>query len=185
MTSRGPPTRSPHRKPRTGITTASLLLVIDESPASRRAVAYVGRMVGRRRGVRLCLAHLLPRLPPRLLEFRGAENPGEETRLDARLKTRQRRWIATAKNTAQRTLAAAKSTLCKAGVPARALGVRLSEAVDQHRVSDRILELARASHCDTVVVGRASVSWFRALLSGDLSEELIRRGQGFTIWVVE
>ena len=82
-------------------------------------------------------------------------------------------------------MAAATATLRKAGVPQRALGIGLSEAVYGHRAVDRILELARARKCDTVVVGRQSVSWFRALLRGDLSEELVRRGQGFTIWVVE
>ena len=54
--------------------TTRLLVLVDESPASKRAVSYVARMVGRRRGFQLCLAHLLPPLPAGLMEFRGAEN---------------------------------------------------------------------------------------------------------------
>ncbi len=163
------------------MTTARVLIVVDESHASQRAVAYVGRIIGRRRGSRLCLAHVLPRLSPRLHDFRSTENPSEEKRL----KARRQRWLAAAKKTAERTLTAARATLRRAGVPERALGIRLSEAVDHTRVGERILELAHARKCDTVVVGRESVSWYRALLGGDLSEELVRRGQGFTIWIVE
>jgi nucleotide-binding universal stress UspA family protein len=39
--------------------------------------------------------------------------------------------------------------------------------------------------CDTVVIGRKSLSWLRELIDGDPAEELVRRGKGFTIWVVE
>ncbi len=57
-----------------------LLLVVDESRSSKRAVTYVARTIGRRRGFQLCLAHLLLPIPPALLEFGGAENPDEERR---------------------------------------------------------------------------------------------------------
>jgi len=39
--------------------------------------------------------------------------------------------------------------------------------------------------CDTVVIGRKSLSWLGDLIHGDPAEELIRQGKGFTIWVVE
>jgi nucleotide-binding universal stress UspA family protein len=165
--------------------TNALLVVIDESDASKRAVNYVASLVGRRRGFRLCLTHLLPRLPPGLLEFAGTEDPHEESRLDARLKARQRRWVTEARKRAQRVLARANTVLHRAGVPERTLGVQMSEGVMGHSAADRILELARRRRCHTVVIGRKSVSWFRELVRGDLSEELVRRGQGVTIWVVE
>jgi hypothetical protein len=39
--------------------------------------------------------------------------------------------------------------------------------------------------CDTVVIGRDSLSWLGELIHGDPVEELVRQGKGFTIWVVE
>src|SRR5207244_3426527 len=73
----------------------TILIVVDGSAASRRALAYVARIVGRRRGFRLCLIYLLPPLPPRLLESRGTEDPKAEEQLSAQLKVKQRRWIST------------------------------------------------------------------------------------------
>jgi nucleotide-binding universal stress UspA family protein len=79
----------------------------------------------------------------------------------------------------------ATATLRDAGVSARALDVLLSEGVEGWGAAERILELARARRCDTVVVGRESMSWFRDLMGGNLAAELVRRGKGYTIWVVE
>ena len=48
-----------------------LLLVIDDSPSCVNAVKYTAKMLGHRRGFRIHLLHLLPPLPPELLEFGG------------------------------------------------------------------------------------------------------------------
>src|SRR5438876_4229143 len=69
----------------------TILIVVDGSAASRRALAYVARIVGRRRGFRLCLIYLLPPLPPRLLECRGTKEPKAEEQFSAQLKIKQRR----------------------------------------------------------------------------------------------
>ena len=160
-------------------------MVVDESPASKRAVTYVAKIVGRQRNLRICLAHMLPRLPSRSIEFRGVANSQTEQRLDARLEHHQQRWRAGATKKAQRALGMATATLRRGGVPAKALDIRSSEAVEGLGAAERVLELARARRCDTVVVGRESVSWFRELMRDNLAEELVRRGKGYTIWVVE
>ena len=156
-----------------------LLVVLDEFTASRRTVAYLAKIVGRRRGLQQCLVHVLPRLPPALLESGGSEDQ------DAQLGARQQRWLVAGKRTAQQTFARAKVALRKASVPAHALDVQFFGALDGRSAADRILELARASRCRTVVIGRESLSWFRELVRGDLAGELVRRGEGFTIWVVD
>jgi nucleotide-binding universal stress UspA family protein len=162
-----------------------LLVVLDESTASRRTVAYVARLVGRQRGFQLCLAHVLPPLPSRLLESGGGEGADQRRREPARLKARQQRWRLAVKRSAQQTFARAKAALRKAGVPAKALDVQFFGAIDGRTAADRILDVARASRCRTVVVGRESLSSFRELLRGDLPGELVRRGQGFSVWVVD
>ncbi len=164
---------------------AKLLVVVDESRPAKHAVAYVARMVGRRKGFRLCLAHVLPPFPPALLEFRGTENPDEEERLDAERKAKQGRFVRAARDAAEKVLASALSTLRKAGVPRSIIDTRFFEPANGSGAAERILELARASRYHTVIVGRESVSWFREIVQGDLAEELVRRGQGFAIWVIE
>lgn len=166
------------------MTNGRLLLVVDESQASKRAVTYVAKIVGRQRDLRICLVHIVPRLPPRSLECRDADNP-HARRPHARPTDTPQRWLAGAQKAAQRALGTATATLRDAGVSARVLDVQLSEGVEGLGAAERILELARARRCDTVVVGRESVSWFRELMGGNLAAELVRRGKGYTIWVIE
>jgi len=163
----------------------TILIVVDGSAASRRALAYVARIVGRRRGFRLCLIYLLPPLPPRLLESRGTEDPKAEEQLSAQLKVKQRRWISTAEAAARRTLVSAHTMLRKAGFTAKAVEARFSHPVGTRDAANEVLDLAQVHKCGTVVVGRDSVSWLRHLLRGDLAEELLRRAKGLTLWVVE
>ena len=54
-----------------------LLVIVDDSVASKRAVRYVGKFVGKRRGFRIRLVHVLPSLPPELLEYGGSNPAGE------------------------------------------------------------------------------------------------------------
>jgi len=63
-----------------------LLVVVDNSLASMRAVAYVAQILGGRRGFRFCLAHTLPSPPAGMMEFGGSEDPQKEEWLEARLR---------------------------------------------------------------------------------------------------
>ena len=164
-----------------------LLVVVDESSSSKSAVEYVARMLRRRRGFQLCLAHLLPPLPPILLEFGGAEDPDKERRLDAQLKTEQQEWIAAARRKAEPDLNRARARLRKAGLPATSLTIQFSDpASEQDSVSEEILGLARRNKCHTIVVGRRSVSWLRRITGAkDLAERLVQEGKNLTLWIVE
>ncbi len=162
-----------------------LLIVVDESAASERAVKYVGKFAGKRRGFHICLAHVLPPLPPRLLEHGGASIPEKEARLEADLKSEQRRWISDAKKRLQKVLDKARAILQKAGVPAGAIQTLFCEPEEGPYAAESILNMAKECRSRTVVVGRQSVSWFHELFSQDLPEELLRHGKGFCVWAVE
>jgi nucleotide-binding universal stress UspA family protein len=162
-----------------------LLVVLDDSAASRFAVKYVAKFVGKRRGFRICLVHVLPPLPPSLLEHGGSEDPAKETLLEVDLKAEQHHWISAAKKTSQKGLDEARATLRKAGVSTGKVQALFCEPGEGPNAADAILNMARGCHCRTVVVGRQSVSWFHELFSQELSEELLRRGKGFCVWAVE
>jgi nucleotide-binding universal stress UspA family protein len=162
-----------------------ILVAIDDSPASRRAVTYVAKLVGRRRGFRLYVVHVLPPLPTELLEHGGSEDPTKETRLEVNLKSEQQLWISAAKKAAQKGLNKARTSLRRAGISAGAVQALFSEPADGRDAADAILQMAHECKCHTIVVGRQSVSWFHELFSKELAEELLRRGKGFSVWLVQ
>lgn len=79
----------------------------------------------------------------------------------------------------------ARTVLRKGGVAAASIEERFCYPAEGRARGDEILELAREQKCHTVVVGSESLSWLKQLLGNDPVEELLRRGKGFTIWVVE
>jgi len=162
-----------------------LLVVVDDSAASRRAVKYVAKFVRKRRGFRICLVHVLPPLPPELLEHGGSEDPAKEARLEVDLKAEQHRWVSAAKNTSQKSVDEARATLRKAGISAGTVQALFCEPGEGSDTADAILDMARGCHCRTVIVGRQSVSWLHELFSQELSEELLRRGKEFCVWAIE
>lgn len=178
-------TRSrPNEVTRRPVAETRLFVALDDSPASVRAVKYLAEFVCPRRSS-IHLVHVLPPLPAELLEHGGAYNPAEEGRLEANLREQQRDWISGAKKSAQAGLKEARSTLQCAGVPKGSMRALFCEPGESRDAADSILNMARECDCHTIVVGRESVSWFRKLFSRDLAEELLRRGKGFSIWVIE
>jgi len=108
-----------------------LLVVVDESKASKRAVSYVGQVVGRRRRFKVCLAHTLSEIPASLIEYGGAKNPDEEEKLDAELHTKQKQWIFAAQEKAKLALDRAGAALRKAGLAAGAIEARFCGSATQ------------------------------------------------------
>jgi K+-sensing histidine kinase KdpD len=52
-------------------------------------------------------------------------------------------------------------------------------------VIQSLLEAAQMNGCGTVVVGRQSHAWRRELSQYQIADELVRKGEGFTVWVAE
>jgi nucleotide-binding universal stress UspA family protein len=142
-----------------------ILRAVDDSEVTARAVTYVASIIEGQPGVRLCLLHVFAPLPPKLLEFGGAENPAEEERREAVQTDARTQWIARAKASAEDIFAKAQSILCTAGVLAHAVETQLATPLHGEAVVTNILEAARANQCGTVVVGRDSFSWLQELFN--------------------
>lgn len=162
-----------------------LLIVVDKSPASRRALSHVAKMLGGRRGFQFCLSEVLPPLPPGLLEHEGAEDPHEERQLEIELRREQHAWVSDKKRRSAGSLRKASTLLHKAGICNGEIETRYCGPSEGRDAADELLTLARSRKCHTIVVGRESHSWVRDLFHSYLAEELVRRARGFTIWVVE
>jgi nucleotide-binding universal stress UspA family protein len=159
----------------------NLLIAVDDSEATARAVTYVASIVGRRRDVRLHLLQVAP-IPPEFLEFGGSEDPQVEEHREAGLARSRLGYV---EDLAQAVFAQAQASLDQAGVPAGAVETHVLTTIDGEDLIQNLLEAARTNACDTIVVGRQSHSWLRELVQHHLADELVRKGEGFTLWVVE
>lgn len=162
-----------------------ILVVVDKSLASMRAVAYVARILGGRRGFQICLAHTLPSPPAGMMEFGGTENHGKEDWLEARLRAGRHLWASAAKRKAAVSLEHAYAELRRAGFTRGEIEVQFCFPSDKKNAPKEILTLARDLGCHTIVVGRRSLSWLREFLQTNPADEIVRLGKGFTTWVVK
>lgn len=163
----------------------NVLIAIDKLEPSLRAVEYVGEMVGDQKGLSLYLFHILPPFPPELLEFGGSEDPKKEEALTRQLREDQARWIADAREAAQPLFLQAKETLQWSHVPIELVSNEISSSVHRPDIVRDILEAAKKFNCGTIVVGRDHFPSFQEMYKKHIGEELVQKGQGFAIWVVE
>jgi nucleotide-binding universal stress UspA family protein len=161
-----------------------VLVVVDNSLASMRAVAYVAQILGGRRGFRVCLAHTLPSPPARMMEFGRAEDSKKQDWLESRLRASRHLWVSAAKRKASGSLELAYANLRRAGFGRGEIEVHFCYPSDRRNAPKEILRLAQERGCHTVVVGRRSLSWLREHLQMNPADELVRLGKGFTTWVV-
>lgn len=162
-----------------------ILIAVDDSAVSRNVVTYVSQTIGRCPNMQVRLLHVLPPIPPELLEFGGAEDPDTEHRLSVALKEAQTRWIEETTRGAQPALDRLSTELKDAGVPASHITTACSVFIHKPNVVREILEAAETWHCGTIVVGRHAFSWMKELSYPHIGEALVRKGQGLTIWIVE
>jgi K+-sensing histidine kinase KdpD len=93
--------------------------------------------------------------------------------------------VATAEQAAAPIFAHATAILQEAGVPAQVVEMQISTSIGGQDVVPEILAAARAGQHGTFVVGREAFSWLQERFHHHVGDELIRQGQGLTIWVVE
>jgi nucleotide-binding universal stress UspA family protein len=165
--------------------TPSILIATDHSEASYRAVTYVAQIIGGREEFRILLLHVPEPMPPKLLEFGGAENPVEEQRAEMSLREGQSDWAEEAERAAQPIFARAKAILLAARVPESAVTTRLFIPRTEQSLDASILDVARAEACGTIVVGRQSFSWLKELFQQHIADKLLERSHDLALWIVQ
>ena len=70
-----------------------ILVAVDESENSNRAVKYVGSLLRETSDTAVTLFHVLKPMPRGLLEHGGSENPAAEAQLSEQLRRDQEAWI--------------------------------------------------------------------------------------------
>src|SRR5210317_1800410 len=160
----------------------TFLVGIDDSEATLRTVSYVAETLGPQKGFNVVLLHVLPPIPPELLEFGGSEDPKTEQRLDAELKKDQAQWIEQAKQAAEPLVEKMKGIFLRVGISADMITTVFAESIHRPDFVRELLETAHKQKCGTIVVGRKSYPSFKEMFHHHVGEELVRKGEGFAIW---
>ena len=145
-----------------------LLIAVDESDSSRRAVLYVADFLGGFPGFTVTLMSIIPE--------------PEEDFFDS--ETEQTAWTRGKLEAANKMLENYRQVLIQSGFPEDKVRYRscVGEAIS---FSEAILD----THCDltccTVVVGRHHKSKTEEFLFGSTSNRLIHEAKNCAVWVVE
>jgi nucleotide-binding universal stress UspA family protein len=160
-----------------------ILVAVDESKASRRAVAYVGGLLGGRPGFCVGLFHL--EVPPRMLEWGGSEDVEKEDRVESERDEIYQELEVSVKEKGETLLRRSQAVLSSKGIEVRLLPVKWEEPLDHKNLAQDILQTARQGDYGTVVVGRNCYSRWQRLFHHPVADDLVREGCGLTVWVVE
>jgi nucleotide-binding universal stress UspA family protein len=146
----------------------NILIGVDESENSRRAVSYVGKLLGGLPRFNLILLHII-------------NEPEEDFFADD---AERNRWMVEKQEIAERAVDAAKAVLVGEGfAPERIfplIKVRYCPSI-----AECILHEAEASQSETIVIGRKGVSRKEEFLFGSVSNRIIHQAKDCTVWVVE
>jgi nucleotide-binding universal stress UspA family protein len=162
-----------------------ILIAIDGSENANRAIAYAGRLLRNAPECRVTLFHVLERLPPELLEHGGSENPRVLDRKEETLQPAQGTWVDSKREEAAPLLLRAREILKHAGIGAQQIETRLANASAHVPIAQRILQEAQQGGYHTIVVGRRGLSMVEKLLYGSVTEEILQKAEGVTLWVVQ
>jgi len=163
----------------------SVLIAIDDSESSKRAITQVARQIHDPSACHIILLHVLRPVPPKLLEHGGAEDPQEEQRVEASLDAAQAAWQQQEIQASQPIFANAMAILKKANIPEQAIETQTYTPVPGQDIATAIVDVAHDKACGTIVVGRSSYSWLRELMQSHVADKLGQQDRALHLWVVE
>ncbi len=143
-----------------------VLIGVDDTATSLRAVQYAGHVLGEVPEARCCLLHVYPSPPPDY--YRNGATLAQ--------------WQAERQERGRKIVAKATAVLQEAGIPASAITTDLRMA--DTTLSQTILQVQDEGAYGTVVVGRRGLSKAEEFLFGSISSALVHHCEGCTIWVV-
>jgi nucleotide-binding universal stress UspA family protein len=152
-----------------------ILLAVDASPASMKAIEFVASLLGGH-GYEVCVFHAIPGLGAinfDLSEINKREPPEvdmSDTCLEAfKLKVAQ-------------LFRDAKDRLMASGFESEKISEKILSGVQSR--SDAIVKEAKDWGYGTIVVGRRGLSKVEAFFMGRVGHEVVYGGKNFTVWVV-
>lgn len=163
-----------------------VLVAIDDSEASRKAVAFAGKLIGPRSAhdCEVTLFHVCESLP----EFILSRSKGGEA--NAAFRQVADEWASTGRALGEKLLEEQALTLTAAGIPPAKVNVRLcqKEARPEARrvvAALAIIEEMKQGGYDLVVIGRRGTSASIESFIGGIAEKVAREARGCTLCIVD
>ena len=145
----------------------NILIAVDESENARRAVSYVGLLLGGLPGFKVAVLHVIP-------------DPEEDYFPEQKEKDN---WLARMKQKVDTMLADYRKILIDAGFAEDDVSTR-STLRYCPSMAKCILAERDETHFDTIVVGRQGVSRSEEFLFGSISSKIVNHAENCTVWVV-
>jgi len=156
-----------------------MLLAIDGSQCSMRAVDYAGRQFSGNRDLRITLLHVLPYPPAPFWDDGHILTEEEKT---ARNKVIEK-WLVNQRAKLEPLFHEAVEILIAKGIgPEQIEKKSISDSTD---VAESILEEARDGGYQTLVLGRCGLSASKRFLMGSVTTKIVNNGSGIAICIVE
>jgi nucleotide-binding universal stress UspA family protein len=145
----------------------NILVAVDESDNARRAVSYVGQLLGGLPGFKVTVLHVIP-------------DPEEDYFPDQKEKDN---WLARTKKKVDSMLVDYRKILLNAGFAEDDVSTR-STLRYCPSMAECILAERDETLYDTIVVGRQGVSRSEEFLFGSISSKIVNHAENCTVWVV-
>ena len=146
----------------------NILIAVDDSDNSRRAVSYVAQLLGGIPGFKVSILHVIPE----------AEEDYFAT------KAEEEQWMAQYAKKVDAMLKDYRQGLIQAGFSPDDVTVR-SPLRYCPSMAECILAERDQTQYDTIVVGRQGVSRSEEFLFGSISNKIVHHAKNCTVWVVE
>jgi nucleotide-binding universal stress UspA family protein len=156
-----------------------VLIALDCSEGSWRAVEYAGRVFGRLEGGEVTLLHILDHVPAFFWDDGHILDDKEREARQAmveRWKTRQNRMC-------QDIFANARGALASAGIP----GERVRDVTKTLNtdVAEDIIDEAQDGAYDTIIMGRRGMGMTKSFLMGSVTNKVVHYAKGCAVTIVE
>jgi nucleotide-binding universal stress UspA family protein len=168
--------------PRGNTVFSRILVTVDDSEHSTRAIRYVGALLRDTQDVHVTLFHVLKPMPREFLEHGGSEDPSVEVRLATELQQDQQNWVRMESVIEYPILVKALEALGKTGFPLDRVTLKFGH---EDNIAHNILDEARNGGYGTIVVSRHGSNGIKRFFGGGVTDQLLRDAAGYTLWVVE
>ena len=156
-----------------------MLIAIDGSECSIRAVDYVARQFSCNRDLQITLLHVLPYPPAPFWDDGHVLSEEEKTERNKVIE----KWLANQRAKLEPVFGKAVEMLLGQGIGPEQIGKKsVSDSTD---VAQSILEEARDGGYRTLVLGRCGLSASKKFLMGSVTTKIVNHGAGLAICVVE
>ena len=146
----------------------NILIAIDESDNSRRAVAYVGKFLGGLPGFKVTVLHVIP-------------EPEEDYFPTS---AEKEKWLRQYQQKIDTLLEESRQHLIEDGFSPDDVGVQ-STLRYCPSMAECILSERDKTAYSTIVVGRQGISRSEEFLFGSISSKIVQYAKSCTVWVVE